>query len=456
MKKYFISLILIIVGFSIPVNAQEVSVFLDKENKIDVMGKESARVLQLFPEYQDIVEIRLYMSPDSTYFLEIIHNVDQKRQKVRQQLSQTEVSELREKVTNAVYTKDATMYKNVEGKSYLLWSTAFLSLAWSGVLQGVLQIDNGNAAAGTFFLTAGAGFLIPYMLTSKSDITLGMANFAVSGGVLGLGHGAMLALVIGGEDYTEQGLWGSILVTSVAEYIANYNIARVNNFSGGKASVISGYSLCGSILGIYTSGIFDLFDEDNSPSTYAATILLGTGLGYGVGALVSNTQNFTEGDASIMFNSAILSTAIPVSLWAMTQSEDYKLFLSLMAVSGAAGLWLGSDLVRGYDFSNSHGTYNTLAMIGGGMVGAGIGLITSSAINENKTENAYRIIPLLATIGATAGFMITYNSFKIGSKVTPGTSGLNLEFNPTALALGNLIKTKEPMNIPFLSLRYRF
>ncbi len=277
-----------------------------------------------------------------------------------------------------------------------------------------------------------------------------MSSFASAGGWLGIGHGVLLSYLLTGRNAPVRSVYSGALLGSVSELIINYNIARINNFTSGKSSLLINYSSVGTAYGIYLSGILNFFDEP-SPIPFAGTTLLTTGLGYTIGAVMSNTQNYTPGDVRIKMNAWLLGTVLPVSILVLIENEEANAYRASMALVGLGGLILGNELVRGYDFESSQGTFNTLATLGGGLVGAGIGLLISSKEGSN-----YKIIPLISTLGGGLGYYLTYSMYRKSTKLESKTSDLNIEFNPSGFFLGNVLKTKEPIIMPILNLRYRF
>lgn len=77
--------------------------------------------------------------------------------------------------------------------------------------------------------------VLPYSFTENSEVTNGMLTFANNGVWLGLGHGALISLLIGGKNVSVQGFYSGLLLGSMSELIINYNTARINKFSDGNS-----------------------------------------------------------------------------------------------------------------------------------------------------------------------------------------------------------------------------
>ncbi len=439
-------------------SAQELLVPLDREGKITTLIGTTARKLELFNEFDNVLEARLYKAGADMYFLEILYLSDNYPKKDRLQLNEFKVNELRKIVTDAIYEKDISLYLNQEGRPQFLATTAILSLSiWGPSVPILLELNKFSDVVGTWLIFSGVGFLIPYSICANSDITDGIANFASGGGILGTGHGALLSLLIGGKEVSLQGIYTGMLIGSLTELITNYHIAKKNNFSGGKSNVILLYSTVGSIYGIYFAGAVDFlkgFPKKFDAQATAVTVLLTSALGYTLGANIANSQNYTEGDVSFKLNSWIIGTLLPASLLVLGDNKSPEVYCSLMSLGGVAGLILGNELVKGYDFSKSDGIYNTLATFSGGLLGTGLGSILSSDVDSFPEKIKYA--PLFAVIGGGLGYFLTYFVATKTADFETKVSNFNIEINPSALLIGNLAKTNEPMHLPLINFRYRF
>ncbi len=151
---------------SLQLSAEELVVPLDSAGKIFFIDNKTARELNLFTEFENLVEVQLYKTDDNQYFLEVIYLSENRRVKSRKQLTETEVEELRSKVTQAIYSSNHSLYLNQEGRTDFLINTALLSLfVWGPSVPILFDISNGATATGLSLLTSGLCFIIPYYIT---------------------------------------------------------------------------------------------------------------------------------------------------------------------------------------------------------------------------------------------------------------------------------------------------
>jgi len=452
MKTFFVFLCISVVLIVTTPNlllCQEISVALDTNNKILVIDHELEKTLNLYPEY-NIKEIRLFKFSETSYVLELSYDINGTLSRKRINMNQSEVNALRNKVTELVSIHSPQSFYNQDGRSEFLWGTTLMSLGyWGWAVPYVLGMD-GTGAAGMYLISAGAGFFIPYMLTQNTNLTKGTARFSIYGGYTGLGHGALLGLLL--LDNPDFRTTLTIMsLTSIAEMIVNYNIAKNYNFTLGRAGGISNFTSFFSFYGMLTPLLFD----DVSTKGWALSTLLSTGVGYGVGAIMARDGHYGDGDPAILANCGFFGAALPLSIFALTANNklDGKLVVGTTIFSSLAGLVIGDILTRKVDFSESQGTYLSLGTLGGALIGGGIGLLISSGDQNGDT---YRAIPLLALAGGTAGFSILYNYFYDNARVGKTTNNFDIQINPAGLASGLFNKTPLPVPIPVVNLSYKF
>jgi hypothetical protein len=195
--------------------------------------------------------------------------------------------------------------------------------------------------------------------------------------------------------------------------------------------------------------------EDSKVLTGAA--LVGTFSGYALANYISNTQNYSRGDAMCFSNIWALSAAVPVSLLVATKSEEPKLYVGGAILGAGLGMWLGDELVKGKEFSTSQGVYMWLGSFGGAFVLGGTALL---AISDNN--DTWQYIPTIMSIGAIGGFALTYSAFYDNPKIQEKklSSDLRLDFNPMALTSAfSGAATNNPLQYyysPLVKLTYKF
>ncbi|OGU60851.1 MAG: hypothetical protein A2X64_04610 [Ignavibacteria bacterium GWF2_33_9] len=441
-------------------HAQEKQIQFIPENNIKVIDSEMETKLNLFPEYNNFKEARLYQKSDNSYVLEITYIENEDEIRIRKNLSQSELDDLRVKIQSLITTEMPALGLDQSGRANFLIGTTVLSLGYYGwAIPYIMNLD-GSAAAGTYMLTAGLGFFIPYYATKESEVTKGMAQLSIGSGVIGLGHGAILYdLFVDPKTTTDE--WGytytepnykalNLLMTvaSLGELTAGYFYAKNNKVSEGRANSIVANAFWGAGYGVGASMMLygDEFGEEEV--SYDIPLLLGSIGGAIMGNSLANMQNLAPGDPTVMSNAGILGLMAGGTLLTYIEPNDIRTGTAIMLASTIGGHYLGWEAIKGYDFSNSTATYIGLGSLGGGVMGGGIALLTNS---ENE-----EVYSTLITGGAVIGFLITYNSLKSQAKIrTKTTSNLNWGIHPEGFFAGKTNK-QYGTSIPFFTLNYKF
>jgi hypothetical protein len=440
--KYFVY-VLILASMAAPAFAQEVQIPFDSAGKIEVITPELEAAYRLFPEIKEFREARLFLRPDSSYFLEISYTEDSKIKRIKQDKTPAQVAVLRQRLTEPTFTDvDHPFVKpgtglDQSGRTKFITATTLISTFVYGPLI-ISSIDNvrGEVAAGLELIIGGAGFLIPLLATANTSVTQGEASLATGGEILGLGHGMLLSLLLSNGDPGRE--FGVLATTvSIGETIAGYKIAHANNFRAGKSDIIITYGLFGMGQGALLPLAISSDGSDISGSLISGLALGFSGLGYIAGNVLSNSTRYTRGDATVASTAGtfaplcLLGLVVP-SLAENSGNEAGQIFAATAMVGNLGGLWLGHYLAEKKDLSEDEGNYISLGTLAGCLIGTGIGMILSSDTDE-LTDIYQFTIP--AVLGTAGGFAISYSVFGKGSGRDEG-SGWDVKFNPGALLAG--------------------
>jgi hypothetical protein len=446
--------------------SQEIQVPMDQDGKISYIDSVMNNKIGIFDTYPGFIEARLFKLTDSTYFMEIYYMIDEKYNRHRKNMNPSEVDTFRLKVSQKLKDNLSTTI-NQEGRAELLWGLTLAGLTCYGPASIFVSDADGSIAVGLYMLTSAASFFIPYALTDNSPVSDGAARLGLWGSYSGTGHGLLLYNMLGLDktitdgpppyQYTytstnEQALWGLMALTSIFEAYAGYSIAQNNDFSAGKSDLMVNISVaCTGIL----PGITYLAGVEND-KTLSGTAILGTFSGYILGNYISNTQNYSRGDAMCFSNLWFLGAALPVSVLAAAKSEEPKLYVGTAILGAGIGMWVGNNLVKGKDFSTSQGVYMSLGSFGGAFVTGGIAFLAMG----NNSDN-WEFIPPLIALGAVSGFTLTYLAFADNPKNQEKklSSGWNFDFNPMAMSTAfskGLDNNQMYYYNPFLSVSYKF
>ena len=444
--------------------AQEIQVPMDVNGKVNVVDSAMNQKYGIFVNYEGFFEARLFKISDSSFSMEVYYKVDDKLNRHKTNMSFEEVKNFRTSVSEKLHSGEVTTIDQ-SGRTELLWGLTLAGLTTYGPASIYLSDADGSVAVGLYMLTSAASFLVPYFLTDNIPVSNGAARLSLWGAFSGAGHGMLLyqmmeldRKVIYDDTYSyteinDQALWGLVALTSMVEAYAGYRIAQSYGFSAGKSDLMVNTSVAGTGA---LPGLMYLFGVENEKTLYGSAIL-GTFGGYVLGNYISNTQNYSRGDAICFANTWSLSAALPVSLLIAAKSDEPKLYVGTAIVGAGLGMWLGNELVKAKDFSTSQGVYMSLGSFGGAFVTGGL-----SFLLIGDDEDNWKIIPPIMALGAIGGFAITYLVFadEPKSQEKSLSSGFKLDFNPLAIstAFSNVNESNfmQYRNNPVLSLTYKF
>ncbi len=443
--------------------SQEMQVPFDDEGKIPVLDNEINKKIQVITGYDNFKEALLFLNPDSTYTLEISYLKNGVLMKERKILNREEASELRQKVTALVKQKSPSTLVNDEGRTYYMIGSTGLGLFAYGWEVPVLFKAEDYTAMGVYCLSAAAGILIPYVATANTDVTLGSAHLAIYGGISGQIHGLLIGAAF---DIKDEGIIGMMMLTSIAENIAGFSIAKNNNLSGGYVDIMTHYATLGTGYGFLTDALFEI-DEDG----FEWLPLLGSAAGYYVGNCVAKSQNYTMGDAMMASVPSYLSFMATTSVFLFFDEINPQAFAATSMITVALGSYLGNVLVKDKDFSTSQGVITELSSAAGMLIGSGLGYILSGKEEHYGYYEHYdtydeELVFALGTVGAIAGYGLAYLGYKDDAVVKTENSTGSLDFNISPVGLIEGLKgskstifdyrSVKPVSMPIATMTYTF
>jgi len=395
------------------VGAQEVQVPIDEDGRVQVITADLERRLRLFPDYAEFREARLFQLSDTSFVLEITHEPAGRLTRVRVPLTLTAAQDFRRRVSASLRQAAPEAALDQSGRTKLLVWTTVLSLLYYGPAVPVtLNVDDPQGAVGLYLLSAGTGFFAPWLATKRIPVTEAAAVLATYGATRGIFHGA-LATYLFASDPSDRAFTGAGLIGGVAEGIAYFAAANAGRMTAGTAELVGVGGDVGLGLGLGAAHLAGFFDDDpfyccRTYTAAAATALLSTAGGLGVGSALSRTEPYTRGDAFLLRNAGLLGAHVGLALAdALNPNGDRdKLYSALAMTGGTAGLIAGRQLVHGRDFTTAQGTFTTLGQIAGGLAGLGVGYLVSSENGDNST-----VLLAASAIGAGVGYRLMYHSF---------------------------------------------
>jgi hypothetical protein len=299
-------------------------------------------------------------------------------------------------------------------RAAFLATTTVLGLGLYGwTLPGALGLEPGNttrAFVGVYMLTASSSFILPYLFTQDRVVTPGEVHLAFYGGTRGIWHGVLFGAVLAGNlgpDQRERGWMAAMFAGSLLELLGGYQLASAGKMSAGEARTMAVLGDFGLLWGFGTGYLLrldDREDPDTQARGMAAAGLIGAGLGLGGGWILAHRRDNSWGDGEVMRASMGLGAWLGLAaadLGKTSFSLQNRTFTSLLMGGGAAGLVAGDWLVRDTSFGPGQALLVDLAMVSGGLLGAGVTYLVAG----DQERPPYW---LTSGVGAGIGFGLSY------------------------------------------------
>jgi hypothetical protein len=266
----------------------------------------------------------------------------------------------------------------------LVTTTALGLAAWGWTVPIALGIDNEGSESrgflGLYMLTAASSFAVPFFWTRAQPPTLGQANLAFYGGTRGVAYGLVFSLLLLGDSgdgaFDGRLRAGSILLASVGGLVGGSLWARQAPMSAGQArttAVVGDLGLgAGLLAGVLFSGADEDFDQAEQRVT-GATGLAGAALGVAGGRWFSLRRDNSWGDGEVMRAGGLYGVLLGATAsMAGDYTDSPRAMAATLLTGGALGLVGGDLLVRQTSFTVTGAVLVDLALLSGGLGGAGI------------------------------------------------------------------------------------
>ena len=254
---------------------------------------------------------------------------------------------------------------------------------------------DGVAWGATYMLVAGGSFVASAEISRRIAITDPMHRLATGAPIRGAVVGALLADAARVEDHAAA---GTILLTSFAGTGAALWLGRPLH-DGESAATLFGADAVG-LAALAASKATGIAVSRTQSALVAGGMLIGAPLGQAYAALAS--YNVTPGDLTAMKATAAVGMLAGYTVVANGARTDRQLAAAL-AIGGVAGLVLGDRLLaRRYDHTEGDGRFVMAGGVAGGLMGAGVALLTGGA---HDRFNAFT--GAMTTVGAAAGIALT-------------------------------------------------
>ena len=400
--------------FTLP--AQEVQVPFDHEGRIFNMDASLARKTGLFSNYENLLEARIFLHPDSSYQLEILSTKGNQYVKFTRKIDETEYHQIQNMVTATVagYEENKNREEILEGRTKLIVSntlTGMVFYAWSIPLA--FNVEDPKVFTAIYMFTSGTSFFLPFALTRNKNIAYSDASAWLYGQTRGIAHGMLIPASFSASP-DESSLFAFGILGSVTEAYSLYALSKNLHLSTGQVYTMSTYGDFGFLVGGLTYLAFQ--SSSSSFSQVAPYLLLGSLAGGGIGYALSSSYRYSSGDAHLTYTAGALGTYVAFTANVLAENSNSRSMSAITLAGSLAGLAAGHFLSGYTNYSSSQGLYTGLGTLAASLVGTGIGYLIG---NDNE-----KILAASGAIGALAGFgTMNYVFLKTGSKK-------NVSFSP--------------------------
>jgi hypothetical protein len=306
--------------------------------RITISRKTESILTTLFEKLPERIEV--FITSDSTYIIEATY----KNQKMIQELTATEYRDLlAKKPPKLVILKNARV-------PYLLGQTSLGLFLYSWSLPVALELEDKNAAVVGLF-TPLVYASIQYAWAKGRGISGGTAVGALMGGLEGVAHGALLFK-------SEK----AIFPFSLSENIVDNVLGQTMGFTPGMHQrkfnhCFYGYYHYAALKTLVSD--WDVWDDVEDIARIGTVLSLGEG--YTSLLLSRSAEYLTYGDALFELRTAVMGAEIVPLILATfdlhrEEQSDERIYAATSLVGHGLGYVLGQKLARRYNLSGAAGT----------------------------------------------------------------------------------------------------
>lgn len=313
-------------------------------------------------------------------------------------------------------------YIDQEGRYKLLATTTLIGALEGAMIPVALGSESDRTISSLTLAGASAGFFVPFMLTMDRPVTEAQATFTLYGGIQGALHGVGLAALLGGDHASPEVTAAIVGLTTAAQSGAGYVLSERLNLSAGTGELLGYGSAYGAWSGILMSLL--LFGDAETPVRAVAGLGLAGSLGGNYASwLLSQHDNYTQGDARILARTGLLGVQAASTVLVLAENVDPETFALVQYAGTFAGLGAGYFLSRGRDFTRSEANIIFLGSVAGSLFTSAI------AFGLNADSDTYAVAQLL---GSAAGFGLTYLAFN-DDATRRSDINMSMQLSPTLL-----------------------
>jgi hypothetical protein len=422
--------------------------------------------LGLFPEVQGFRVARLFLRADGVTLLEIEFVQGGVLQRERRTLSPAELDALRRDLSQRLDDPTTRIVATREGRGGLVLSQTLMGLGFYGwAVPMALDLSSGQAIVGTYLVTAGAAFYLPYRLTENRTVTDVHRSVSTYGGSRGIISGHFIGDLMRADNARDPMRVRSAAAVVTGVMGAASGFAAVDRSlqsmgdaqlwqAAGDAGILSGAALA------YLSGPYKTewveFEAEwgswreeryrNRRAGHAIT-LAGQGVGLAAGMWLAGRREYSAGDVSVLRSTTVLGAQTGGALARVAGGDRREPLVAGALAGGLLGIVAGDRWLPEAGLGTGEGLLVNAGHIAGSAAALGLTYLLTSEIEDQGA--------LYLTTAALGGWLGAGVVYRAVSKDTPlrtgwaplggsGLRGAGVTLDPAALILSSLGALERP------------
>ncbi len=446
MKMYFFLFILLCSQF---LQAQKVETEILKEPFLKEIDTTLNKKLGLFAPVLHFKKAILFQKADSSYVLELYYEQNGQQFTIQKPMSSQELAQWRFKLRSKLRLTKKEKPLDQSGRPKLLIASTLMSLGYYGwIVPVAFDVKQNKPFVALYMFTGSAGFIIPYYLTKKIEVTQASASMAIYGLTRGVVHGFFVGHLLN-ENASFRFSSTSSLLTSITEGTLGYWYATKKHLKTGTVETMAVGGDVGFYLGIQVAQMLNILID--KPREGSSSFLLGSAFGLVGAKWLTNQYYYSRGDARVLEALALLGAFTPYAITDLANIKNDRIISAATATGTLLGMAYAHNLLKNKDFSYNHGLFIELGEIAGGLLATGLAyLLTPNNMDRSK------VFLTAGSVGAWSGFLLMYHSFARSATKLNAKWSLNLNFFPAGLLGFSSKHDRRTLAIPIMSARIHF
>lgn len=333
--------------------------------------------ISFFSKYNDFQQATLTKEGDRLV-LSITYKDDGVFQTEKRTIEQSQVDDICQEITlinsSRGYIEEDM---STEGNRRLIISSTIFSLGLYGWgIPVAFGAENYKTYTASYLLVGGGGFFIPFLATRKKDVSMGMAWGYTYGAGVGALHGMAFSSLINSDKIETQA--GLSVGFSVTESLLGYFVAKNRDYSWGRVSSMGSGGIWGLGYGALLPMVFT--DSENiSSSVFGASMLTVSGAGMFAGNYLYSKNTVTPGDVVVINSLGLVSSVYPFAIGESLDIKSDQLYVALTLLGSTVGLAGGVLKTKNYNYSRQQGNIIAIGEVSGGLVGIALAVLADAS-----------------------------------------------------------------------------